>query len=65
MHRDFQIIDGIYLSQPPYELDLHNNFNFIDLHYSIENRTVSLNWRRCGGEWVPPNTPGSVCVEFR
>jgi hypothetical protein len=65
MQRDFEIIDGIYLSQPPHEVDLHNNFVFLDLHYSIERRTVSLTWRRSKGEWVPPDTPPSVCVEFR
>ncbi|MDD5262909.1 MAG: hypothetical protein PHD76_13780 [Methylacidiphilales bacterium] len=65
MHRDFEIIDGIYLSQPPCQLDLHNNFDFHDLHYSIENRTLSLHWRRGKGEWVSSDTPASVCVEFR
>lgn len=65
MHCDFEIKDGIYLSQPPHELDLHNNFDFCGLHYSIEDRILSLQWRRSKGEWVAVSTPASVSVEFR
>ena len=65
MRRDFEIKDGIFLSQPPYELDLHNDFDFCGLHYSIEDRTLSLHWRRSNGEWVAAGTSASVGVEFR
>jgi hypothetical protein len=64
MRRDFEITNGIELSQPPHELDLHNNFDFHSLDYSIEDRTLSLRWRRSKGEWVSADTPASVCVEF-
>jgi hypothetical protein len=36
MLRDFEIKDGVYLSQSPHELDLHNNFDFCGLHYSVK-----------------------------
>lgn len=65
MHRDFEITNGIYLVQPPYELDLHNNFDFHGLHYSVEDRRLLLNWRRSRGERVASETPESVSVEFR
>src|SRR5437773_808315 len=65
MRRDFEIKDGIYLVQSPYELDLHNNFDFQDLRYSIEDRTLLLRWRRSKGEGVASGTPASVSVEFR
>ncbi len=65
MKRDFEIVDGIYLVQSSHELDLHNDFNFLELNYSVENRTLSLSWRRSDGEWVAPGTPESVTVEFR
>ena len=65
MSRNFEIKDGIYLLQPPHELDLHNNFDFCGLHYSIEDRTLSLRWRRSTGDWVAAGTPASVGVEFR
>ena len=66
MHRDFEINGGIHLSQPPHELDLHNHFAFCGLHYSIEDRTLSLHWRRATGDGVAAaGTPASVSVEFR
>ena len=65
MKRDFEIVDGIYLVQSKHELDLHNNFDFLRLTYSIENRTLLLNWHRSDGKWVASGTPESVNVEFR
>ncbi|MGZ5505290.1 MAG: hypothetical protein ACXWJX_14655 [Limisphaerales bacterium] len=65
MDRDFEIKSGIYLVQSPYELDLHNNFDFENLAYSIEQRSLVLRWRRSEREWVPTNTPASVTIEFR
>jgi hypothetical protein len=65
MRRDFEIINGIYLSQPPHVLDLHNDFDFHDLRYSIRDRILSLHWRRSNRKSVPANTPASVCVAFR
>ena len=65
MQRDFEIKGGICLSQPPHELDLHNNFDFCGLDYSVEHRTLSLHWRRSTGGWVAGGTPASVSVEFR
>jgi hypothetical protein len=65
MRRDFEIKDGIYLSQPPHELDLHNSFDFQSLDYSVEHRTLLLRWRRSHGDWVAAGTPASVSVEFR
>jgi hypothetical protein len=65
MRLDFEIKDGIYLALPPHELDLHNNFDFCGLDYSVEHRTLSLHWRRSTDDWVPDGTPASLSVEFR
>jgi hypothetical protein len=65
MHCDFEITDGIYLVQSPYELDLHNCFNFKELRYSVKDQMLSLDWQRSDGEWVALDTPKSVNVEFR
>jgi len=65
MNRDFEITNGIYLVQPPYELDLHNNFDFTGLQYSVRDRTLLLSWGRSNREWVASGTPASVSVEFR
>ncbi len=65
MNRDFGIRIGIYLVQPPHELDLHNNFDFRDLHYSVGDRTLLLRWRRSEREWASLQAPATVSVEFR
>jgi hypothetical protein len=65
MHRDFEIRGGIELSQPPYELDLHNDFDLQSVNYSVADRTLSIHWRRSAGAWVASGAPASVCVEFR
>jgi hypothetical protein len=65
MNRDFEIVNGIYLVQPPHELDLHNDFDFLSLHYSLERRTALLSWRRSAREGVHPGTPASLSIEFR
>ena len=49
MNRNFEIVDGIYLVQEGYELDLHNNFDFKNLDYSVEHRKLVLNWQRTNG----------------
>ncbi len=65
MHRDFEIRRGIYLVQPPHELDMHNNYDFLGFDYSVEHRTLLMRWRRSQGAWVASNAPSSVTVEFR
>lgn len=63
MLRDFTIRRSISLVQSPYELDLHNHFEFQGLRYSVRERTLLLQWHRREG--VPPSIPASVAVEFR
>ena len=65
MRCDFEIRDGIYLCQSSHKLDLHNNFDFDDLRYSVADRIVLLRWRRSKGNWVSAEMPASVSIEFR
>jgi hypothetical protein len=65
MNRNCEIANGICLVQPPYDLDLHNNFDFTELRYSIQARVLVLTWRRSDRDWVPSDAPSSVTVEFR
>ncbi|WP_043315426.1 hypothetical protein [Microbulbifer sp. HZ11] len=65
MNRNFKIVDGIYLVLEGYELDLHNNFDFTNLDYSVEYRKLVLNWQRSNGDWVSPDTPKALAVEFK
>ena len=64
MNRDYEIIDGIYLVQDSYELDLHNNFDFKSLDYSVSERRVVLHWERSNGDWVSSETPKGLEIEF-
>lgn len=64
MNRDYEIIDGIYLVQDGYELDLHNNFDFKSMEYSVSERKVVLHWVRSNGDWVSAETPKALEVEF-
>jgi len=64
MNRDFEIVDGIYLVQSDYELDLHNNFDFKYLNYSVEERKLILSWVRSKGDWVSSNTPKTLSIEY-
>lgn len=65
MRRNFTIRMGIYLVQPPHELDLHNFYDFRELRYSVAQRTLLLLWRRSEREGVPTSLPASSSIEFR
>lgn len=64
MKRSYEILDGIYLVQDGYELDLHNNFDFVRLEYSLVERKLLLLWKRSNGNWVNSNTPKTLTIEF-
>jgi hypothetical protein len=64
MNRNYEIVDGIYLVQGSYELDLHNNFDFKNLNYSVIERKLVLSWERSNGDWVSADTPKNLSIEF-
>lgn len=64
MDRDFVIEGGIHLRQAPHLLDLHNDFAFLGLDYSVASRRLRLDWRRRDDDWVRPSTPAAVSLEF-
>ena len=65
MNRNYEIVDGIYLVQGSYELDLHNNFDFKNLEYLIAERKLVLSWECSKGDWVSLDTPKSLIIEFK
>ena len=65
MHRDFTIRIGIYLVQAPYELDIHNHYDFREVRYSVAQRTLLLLWQRSEREGMPTSLPASLTIEFR
>lgn len=64
MQRDFSISMGISLVQSPHELDLHNDYDFEELRYSVLERRLSLLWRRSKREGVATSLPGSATIQF-
>jgi hypothetical protein len=61
---DFEVAHGIYIVQGQYRLDLHNNFAFQEVQYSVADRRASLLWRRRADGWVPANTPAMLSITF-
>jgi hypothetical protein len=64
MNRDYKIVQGIYLIKDTYNLDLHNNFNFKSVEYSVSERKAVLHWKRSNGDWVNSETPKALEIEF-
>jgi hypothetical protein len=61
---DFEVVDGIYVVQGDHKLDLHNNFDFQEVRYSVAERSASLWWRRGSGDWVRRDLPATLSIEF-
>ena len=64
MEKTFEIVDEIYLIQSGYQLDLHNDFDFTDLNYSVEKQSLTLIWIRSRGDWVSAEVPKSLKIVF-
>src|SRR5687767_4931676 len=46
-------------------LDLHNCFDWQSIAYFSEERRIQMLWKRSTGDWVQPNLPLSLTLEFR
>lgn len=64
MIEDFTIKDGIYLVTGEDTLDLHNNYDFTEITYSVAERHATLTWVRSSGDWVPASEPLQLQLEF-
>ena len=64
MTSDFEVADGIYIVQGKHQLDVHNNFAFQELRYSVAERRAALLWKRRPDPWVPTNTPAMLSIIF-
>ena len=64
MIEDFTIKDGIYLVSGEDTLDLHNNYDFTEITYSVAERRATLTWFRSGGDWAPATDPLELRLEF-
>lgn len=64
MVEDYTIKDAIYLVSGEDTLDLHNNYDFTEITYSVAERRATLTWIRSSGDWVPPTEPLQLQLEF-
>jgi len=46
------------------DLDLHNNYQFVELRQSVPQATVVLRWLRREDEWVTADLPDNVQLTF-
>ena len=56
--------DNIGLKIGDMNLDLHNNFDFQAIEYSIDKREIRLSWKRNSGDWVPKKDPRRIELVF-
>jgi len=64
MKEDFTIKNAIYLVSGKDSLDLHNNYLFAEIVYSLSDRKVTLSWNRRSDDWVPATDPHQVQIVF-
>ena len=64
MKEDFTIQGAIYLASGGDSLDLHNNYLFTEIVYSLAERRATLTWNRRSDDWVPATEPPQVQLVF-
>ncbi len=64
MTEDFTIKDAIYLVSGENTLDLHNNYDFTEITYSVAKRQATLTWIRSNRSSVPTTEPMHLHLEF-
>ncbi|MCF6312589.1 MAG: hypothetical protein L3J39_09075 [Verrucomicrobiales bacterium] len=64
MKTDFEFKESIYLIHGECELDLHNQYDFTGVKYSIAERRVVLTWRRSVRSGVSSSMPHFVRIKF-
>jgi hypothetical protein len=52
MKINFQLTQNYALNFDNRYIDLHNNFNFINLEYNVETMALVLRWVRSSSNWV-------------
>ena len=64
MQTNFKFRDSIYIVFEHFEIDLHNDYDFTRLEYSVMERSVVLHWKRSNGGWVKNDLPADISVKF-
>lgn len=64
MKSNYQISGGRCLLQDDFVLDLHNDYDFKSLDYSVEKRTLCLHWKFTNRVSNSSNMPGAITIAF-
>lgn len=56
--------DFIHLECGAHRFDLHNDFDFQGLSYSLAHRKLDLHWCRSTGSWVKLSNPSELSLSF-
>jgi len=65
MKKNFLIEDNYAFILEGVHIDLHNNFDFISLIYSIEKNLITLNWKKAVGDWVKHDEFKNIRLIFK
>jgi hypothetical protein len=58
-------LSDVVISVGKTDYDLHNDFSFRGFAYDIAGQTLTFQWQRCAGDWVPIKTPPKLEVQMR
>lgn len=64
MQSNYQFRDSITLVFDGWEFDLHNDYDFIRLEYSVLEKTAQLHWHRSNEDRVSPDMPSEIVLRF-
>ena len=64
---NFNFETSIEISIPGHQrfLDLHNCYDFQTIAYFPERQHISMSWTRSTGDWVQPDLPQDLVIQFR
>lgn len=61
---NFQVDDSIYFQHGGFDLDLHNNYDFVGFTYSVAERLVEMRWHRGTSDWVDTRPPARLLLRL-
>jgi len=63
--KNFEIFEEIHIILDDVEIDLHNCYEFVGMHFNNTSLDIQLDWRRLDEDWVMKSAPRLVSMKFR
>ncbi len=64
MTKDFVIKDSILCVKPPHILDMHNNYDLVEIVEKSSDNNFILNFEKTKGSWSIADDPGNIQLQF-